>query len=166
MKSTLLIQEPFLTIDGQKAPGAGIMLRNHGIEVRTHDVVLRHFRIRVGDDDIRLDDPKALENYKGGTGEHALYFIDGARNCIADHLSLELVNDQNLVCNQAERSQPHVGVLCVCEYAGSGWRLLEVRLTHSELIRCSSELRMVSASRSLMTSSTINLRTCPQISVS
>jgi len=88
LKSTLLIQEPFLTIDGQKALGAGIMLRNHGIEVRTHDVVLRHFRIRVGDDDIRLDDPKALENYKGGTGEHALYFIDGARNCIADHLSL------------------------------------------------------------------------------
>src|SRR5262249_31318141 len=52
LKSTLLIREPFLTIDGQNAPGPGILLRNHGIEVRTHDVVLRHFRIRVGDDDI------------------------------------------------------------------------------------------------------------------
>lgn len=36
LKSTLVIKEPFVTIDGQNAPGMGIMLRNHGIEVRTH----------------------------------------------------------------------------------------------------------------------------------
>ncbi len=88
LKSTLMIKEPFLTIDGQGAPGAGILLRNHGMEVRTHDVVLRYFRVRLGDGDIQLDDPKALDSYKGGTGEHALYFIEGSRNCIADHLSL------------------------------------------------------------------------------
>ena len=64
------------------------MLRNHGIEVQTHDVVLRYFRIRVGDDAIHLDSPKALQDYAGGTGEHALYFIEGSKNCIADHLSL------------------------------------------------------------------------------
>jgi pectate lyase len=88
LKSTLLIEEPFITIEGQNAPGAGVMLRNHGIEVRTHDVVLRYFRIRVGDDDVHLDDPKARESYYGGSGEHALYFIEGSKNCIADHLSL------------------------------------------------------------------------------
>ena len=88
LKSTLMIKEPFITVDGQEAPGTGIMLRNHGVEVRTHDVVLRYFRVRVGDDDVRLEDPKALESYQGGTGEHALYFIDGSKNCIADHLSL------------------------------------------------------------------------------
>jgi hypothetical protein len=88
LKSTLHIDEPFITIDGQNAPGAGIMLRNHGIEVRTHDVILRYFRVRVGDDAIHLDDPKALESYEGGSGEHALYFIEGSKNCIADHLSL------------------------------------------------------------------------------
>jgi pectate lyase len=88
LKSTLRIEEPFITIDGQNAPGAGIMLRNHGIEVRTHDVILRYFRVRVGDDNVHLDDPKARESYYGGTGEHALYFIEGSQNCIADHLSL------------------------------------------------------------------------------
>lgn len=88
LRSTLIIQEPFLTIDGQNAPGAGIMLRNHGIEVRTHDVVLRYFRVRVGDDDVHLDDPKAKEAYYGGSGEHALYFIEGSKDCMADHLSL------------------------------------------------------------------------------
>lgn len=88
LKSTLAISEPFITIDGQSAPGAGIMLRNHGIEVQTHDVVLRNFRVRVGDDDVHLDDPKARAAYAGGEGEHALYFIEGSKNCIADHLSL------------------------------------------------------------------------------
>src|SRR5262249_11070862 len=88
LRSTLIIKEPFLTVDGQNAPGQGIMLRNHGIEVRTHDVVLRYFRVRVGDDDVHLDQPKARETYEGGAGEHALYFIDGSQNCIADHLSL------------------------------------------------------------------------------
>jgi len=88
LKSTLVIREPFVTIDGQDAPGPGILLRNHGIEVRTHDVVLRYFRVRVGDDEVNLEDSRAQEGYAGGTGEHALYFIEGSKNCIADHLSL------------------------------------------------------------------------------
>jgi hypothetical protein len=88
LKSTLLIREPFLTIDGQNAPGPGILLRNNGIEVRTHDVVLRYFRVRVGDEDIHLDTARDHDKYFGGAGEHALYFIEGSKNCIADHLSL------------------------------------------------------------------------------
>ncbi|HXR05163.1 MAG TPA: hypothetical protein VN836_10695, partial [Verrucomicrobiae bacterium] len=88
LNSTLRLEEPFVTIDGQDAPSPGIMLRNYGIEVRTHDVVLRYFRVRVGDDNVHLDDPKAREIYYDGAGEHALYFIEGAKNCIADHLSL------------------------------------------------------------------------------
>ena len=62
------------------------MLRRHGIEVQTHDVVLRHFRIRIGDDDVRRDDRNI--RYAAGDGEYALYFTEGSRNCIADHLSL------------------------------------------------------------------------------
>jgi len=87
LKSILTINEPFLTLNGQDAPGAGILLRNHGIDVRTHDVVLRYFRIRVGDDDVRTG-ANPLSYYRGGEGDYALYFIDGAKNCIADHLSL------------------------------------------------------------------------------
>lgn len=100
LKSTLIIREPFVTIDGQNAPGAGIMLRNRGVEVRTHDVVLRHFRVRVGDDDVRLDDPKARAAYYSGAGEHALYFIEGAKNCIADHLSLSWSTTKILSVNK------------------------------------------------------------------
>jgi hypothetical protein len=34
LKSTPRIEEPFITIDGQSAPGSGILLRDCGIEVR------------------------------------------------------------------------------------------------------------------------------------
>jgi hypothetical protein len=88
LKSTLHIRQPFLTIDGQNAPGAGILLRNYGVEVQTHDVVLRYFRVRVGDDNVHIDKPGEREAYYDGAGEHALYFIEGSKNCIADHLSL------------------------------------------------------------------------------
>ena len=87
LKSILTINEPFVTIDGQNAPGSGILLRNHGIHVRTHDVVLRYFRIRVGDDDVRTG-TNPLSYYQGGEGDYALYFIEGAQNCVGDHLSL------------------------------------------------------------------------------
>jgi hypothetical protein len=100
LKSPLLIEQPFVTIDGQNAPGPGIMLRNHGIEVRTHNVVLRHFRVRVGDDDIRFDDPKAKQAYYDGAGEHALYFVEGSKNCIADHLSLSWSTTKVLSVNK------------------------------------------------------------------
>jgi hypothetical protein len=100
LNSTLRIEEPSVTINGQNAPGPGIMLRNYGIEVRTHDVVLRYFRVRVGDDNVHLDDPKAREAYYSGRGEHALDFIEGSRNCIADHLSLSWSTTKILSINQ------------------------------------------------------------------
>jgi len=100
LRSPLRIEQPFITIDGQTAPGPGIMLRNYGIEVRTHDVVLRYLRVRVGDDAVHLDDPRVREAYYGGAGEHALYFIEGAKNCIADHLSLSWSTTKILTVNK------------------------------------------------------------------
>ncbi|HUC84033.1 MAG TPA: hypothetical protein VL970_02490, partial [Candidatus Acidoferrales bacterium] len=55
LKSKLVIAGPCITIDGSQAPGPGILVRNHGLEVHTHDVVLRHFRVRIGDDAVQLD---------------------------------------------------------------------------------------------------------------
>jgi hypothetical protein len=100
LKSTLHITEPFITIDGENAPGPGIMLRNYGIEVRTHDVILRYFRVRVGDDNVHLDVPGAKETYYDGAGEHALYFIEGSKNCIADHMSLSWSTTKILTINK------------------------------------------------------------------
>jgi hypothetical protein len=94
LNSTLVISEPFVTIDGSGAPGPGIMLRRHGITVDTHDVVLRQFRVRIGDDDVRTSDHQI--RYTAGDGEYALYFVEGAQNCIADHLSLSWATNKIL----------------------------------------------------------------------
>src|SRR5688572_15121070 len=46
--STWTIDQPFLTIAGQTAPSPGITLIRGGIDIRTHDVIVRHTRIRTG----------------------------------------------------------------------------------------------------------------------
>lgn len=86
LKSVLTIENPYLTIDAANAPEPGIALRRYGIEVHSHDVLLRHFRVRIGDEDVRRNDRNI--RYTAGDGVNALYFAEGARNCIADHLSL------------------------------------------------------------------------------
>ena len=40
------------------------------------------------EDNVHIDTPAQREAYYDGAGEHALYFIEGSKNCIADHLSL------------------------------------------------------------------------------
>jgi len=46
---TLRIEEPYLTIDGHSGPAPGITLIRAGINIRTHDVIVRHMRVRPGD---------------------------------------------------------------------------------------------------------------------
>ena len=48
-ESTVRITEPFLTIAGQTAPAPGITFIRGGIDITTHDVVIRHIRVRPGD---------------------------------------------------------------------------------------------------------------------
>ena len=48
-ESTVKITEPNLTIAGQTAPAPGITLIRGGIDIATHDVVIRHIRVRPGD---------------------------------------------------------------------------------------------------------------------
>jgi len=59
----LYIREPFVTVAGQTAPSPGITLIGAGIRVKTHDVLLQHLRIRVGDreDGMPPDDRDALD---------------------------------------------------------------------------------------------------------
>ncbi len=80
LKSSINITEPFLTVDGQTAPEGGVTFTGGGFFVQTHDVILRHFRIRPGD---------------GTRDTDALGFHD-AQRCIADHLSVSWGTDEVL----------------------------------------------------------------------
>lgn len=84
LATPLVVEEPFVSILGASAPAPGIVITRHGLSVRTHDVVLRHLRIRPGDD-----------AGADTEGEDALSFVD-ARRCIADHLSVSWGTDEVL----------------------------------------------------------------------
>jgi hypothetical protein len=82
------IKDPYITIAGQSAPGSGITLKNSGIQIETHDVIIRHIRIRPGDsrDGTPPTDRDALFIYKD-------------RNChniMLDHVSFTWSIDENV----------------------------------------------------------------------
>lgn len=83
---TLRITEPFLTIAGQTAPAPGVTLIRGGIDIATHDVVVRHLRVRPGD----AGRPK-----RSGVDFDAISTV-GARDVIVDHCSLTWATDEGL----------------------------------------------------------------------
>lgn len=83
---TVKIREPFLTIAGQTAPQPGITLIRGGIDIATHDVIVRHIRVRPGE----AGQPK-----RSGVDFDAISTV-GGRDIIVDHCSLTWATDENL----------------------------------------------------------------------
>ena len=88
--SNLVIDNPYVTIAGQTAPGGGITLRGIGtqmdalINVHTHDVVIRYLTLRAGP-------PSASDNIQIiATDDHDTY------NVVIDHNSMSWAVDRNL----------------------------------------------------------------------
>jgi len=51
LKSRLVVRNPYVTVAGQTAPGDGICIKNYTFGCSdTHDVIIRHVRIRIGDE--------------------------------------------------------------------------------------------------------------------
>jgi hypothetical protein len=67
----LVITNGNVTIAGQTAPEDGICLKNHALEIKADDVIIRYFRIRLGTD---------------AEGEDAITVVD-CENVIIDHCS-------------------------------------------------------------------------------
>jgi pectate lyase len=86
-RSIIAVDNPYLTVAGQTAPGGGITLKaspayNQGsLSIRTHDVILRSFRIRPGAS-TRLSDSR-----------RGLQITAGSYNVIVDHLSISWATD-------------------------------------------------------------------------
>lgn len=83
---TLRITEPYLTIAGQTAPAPGITLIRGGVDIATHDVIVRHIRIRPGD----TGAPK-----RSGVDFDAISTVAG-HDIIVDHCSLTWATDEGL----------------------------------------------------------------------
>lgn len=82
----LYVEEPFITIAGQTAPGDGICLRDATFGVGTDHVVIRYLRCRVGDE---------------GRGGDAIS-IGAGRHIILDHCSASWSTDEVLSSSTGE----------------------------------------------------------------
>lgn len=89
LKSTLNVREPYLTIAGQTAPFPGVSIRDSGITLRTHDVLIQHIRIRVGDGPGGTA-PKTRDAITINGSERVAY------NIVIDHVSASWAVDENI----------------------------------------------------------------------
>jgi pectate lyase len=85
-KTSLQITEPFLTIAGQTAPSPGITLIKGGIDLKTHDVIIRHIRVRTG---------AAGEKRRSGWEADSISTV-AAHNVIIDHCTFMWGIDENM----------------------------------------------------------------------
>lgn len=89
LNSELLIESPYLTIAGQSAPSPGILLFGAGVRVATHDVLIQHLQIRVGDSKTGPKPETRDALVVAGKGSQS------AKNVVLDHLSLSWAVDEN-----------------------------------------------------------------------
>ena len=91
LRDYLEIKHPFTTIAGQTAPPPGITLSGAGIVIKTHDVVLEHLRIRIG------DGPGPSPHNRDGISVEGR--PDGSReiyNVLIDHCSVSWAIDEGV----------------------------------------------------------------------
>lgn len=73
LKKPIHVTNPYLTLEGQSAPGDGVCLRDNYIGIATHDVIFRYLRSRLGDVTAQEED--------------CIDLLNGAHDCIIDHCS-------------------------------------------------------------------------------
>lgn len=87
LSSDLVVNHPFVTIAGQTAPAPGITLRGAGVRIVTHDVLMRHIRIRVGD----------APGGPSPSNRDALQILgSNAHHVVIDHVSTSWAIDENV----------------------------------------------------------------------
>ena len=89
LSDDIKIEHPYITIAGQTAPGSGITLKNAGIRIETHDIIIRHLRIRPGDNINTGTAPTSRDALK-------LYKNRDCHNIMLDHISFTWSIDENV----------------------------------------------------------------------
>lgn len=87
LQSGLRIQNPYITIAGQTAPGDGVTIANYETSIETHDVIIRHLRFRLGD--LYRSESDALG-------------VNGGSNVIIDHVSASWGMDETLSVSESD----------------------------------------------------------------
>lgn len=89
LEEALFIQHPFVTLAGQSAPGGGICLKDAGIVITTHDVLIQHLRIRPGCEGRVTPEHNDAVAILGGQEP-------GAHHIVLDHISASWGEDETV----------------------------------------------------------------------
>ena len=125
LKADLEINSPYVTIAGQSAPGEGIQIRNWGLRINTHDVIVRHLRIRVGE-------TKGPGDLKRTLGEQTHALDANAMNIIVDHCDIAYANDQ--VFNLYGANNRQASTIQWCYIYGAPTRSTHEKGNHSMIM--------------------------------
>jgi hypothetical protein len=80
LRNDIHIENPYITIAGQTAPGEGVQIRGAHIRIQTHDVIIRYLKIRSGD----LDNASSPADRDAVTINNQ----DQAHNIVIDHSTM------------------------------------------------------------------------------
>jgi hypothetical protein len=95
LRDHIIVREPFLTIDGSTAPEPGVCLRNGSLEFKnTHDIIVRHLRIRLGDETVLRKNREAGLSRPKGSGGLDCVSLDDSERILFDHCSLSWSCDE------------------------------------------------------------------------
>ncbi|MCA9260576.1 MAG: hypothetical protein KDA61_15295 [Planctomycetales bacterium] len=92
LETDIDLNEPDVTIAGQSAPGDGVCLRGGSLNINTHNVILRHLRVRRG----KPEGGQGSDNI-GGNPEG---------DVVVDHCSTSWGMDENLSLYRHMQRQP------------------------------------------------------------
>ena len=82
LKTPVIIRAPYITIEGQSAPGDGVCIAGESVWLNTHDVVVRFMRFRRGETNVGRRDDAIGGNPVG--------------NIMIDHVSASWGLDENM----------------------------------------------------------------------
>ncbi len=89
LESDVHLTSPYCTIAGQTAPGGGVCIRGGGLNIATHDVVVRHLRFRMG----RLPDEK-VTHFRDCV---SIVGVPPVHHVVIDHCSISWAMSRNLI---------------------------------------------------------------------
>jgi hypothetical protein len=82
LKTPVIIRAPYITIEGQTAPGDGVCIAGETVWINTHDVIIRYMRFRRGETNVGRRDDAIGGNPVG--------------NIMIDHVSASWGLDENM----------------------------------------------------------------------
>lgn len=102
LKKNLQVKEPFLTLDGSSAPDGGVTLKDGALDiVDTHDIVVRHIRVRPGDE-AQLGKGSWRDHPRPIKASDAVTIKDSA-DVIIDHVSASWSTDETISVTRSRR---------------------------------------------------------------